>query len=841
MRHRFRLGRGARWLPALGATMALAAVAPSAASASGFGGASPGFDPEATNTPYLAWTGETVRLEKCIPNVYGLTSGDLQADGVAVDVNTEAWTGDQSLYGGPQFGKSTEKVFISHDYTGTDMMYDLSAPQPYGGICAEADVEASSAGLARIQMDVNYNTGATHGPVYLDLAHEFYAGWMTLNQPSLTGGGSANAGGANVPLDVKVTGTIPLNNGNSGIAGEVGQSSLTMPNDWALMASKLAVDWSPNNGTGGGGNAADDWDTSGEPENVEGHSIASGCTTPDNPLLPSAPVFTGDSGAYVSQAYLDNGDNCNGGGETGPFSTSSGLSSADAIGPFDQTDPVDTFLPNGDLNAADAPMPAALVDVAIAQNPTGQNGKASIGSLTAADKTAIDSRDGTGAAIAHNLYSPFYDAYIPATARPTDNSSGIDGAQGNDFTGFLDIPSPGDSWYQYAQGDPGVYHFWDTADLATNHGQSTDCLLRADDPESGAGAIYRQTPSGATEVDVYTDQNGEAQVEFAPGTGAYYDNLGADENLDGGCDLENLPGGNTTLGTASITATAEYPYKPVDYPQEASTPVSVKVNSLFAKDLSYVPKGTSEADNNARIVISHAQDVDGTPFANEIVCFSPTGSTIAGVSQFTGSYDGVSYAGATPVAPPDGFALNTTCLRTDGNGNAAIEVLNSEPTTVDVVADYVNEGLLRDLPVDFTKPSGGATPPQGGGDGGSSNPTSNPGTTQVPAAGTPGTTAPTAGVVATINPTLTRTVTPRRVSFARVQLLRLLTPARGSHYLVVRVHSSSRTARIRMTLQVHRAGRLQTIHRTLVVRTNRTVKLRVARSVAKIKGARLVR
>ena len=66
MRHKFRLGRGARLLPVLGTTLALAAI-PSVASASSTGATAPGFDPQTTNVPYLAWNGEQVRLEKCVP------------------------------------------------------------------------------------------------------------------------------------------------------------------------------------------------------------------------------------------------------------------------------------------------------------------------------------------------------------------------------------------------------------------------------------------------------------------------------------------------------------------------------------------------------------------------------------------------------------------------------------------------------------------------------------------------------------------------------------------------------------------------------------------------------
>ena len=43
------------------------------------------------------------------------------------------------------------------------------------------------------------------------------------------------------------------------------------------------------------------------------------------------------------------------------------------------------------------------------------------------------------------------------------------------------------------------------------------------------------------------------------------------------------------------------------------------MKSLFAKYLAVFPKGTTAELRNARIVVAHAQDIDGSPFANEVV------------------------------------------------------------------------------------------------------------------------------------------------------------------------------------------------------------------------------
>ncbi len=832
MRHKFRLGRGARLLPVLGTTIALAAAVPSIAAADTGAGNTAGFDPQGTNTPYLAWTGETVRLEKCIPNTFGLTTFDLRALGAEASFNIESWTGDHTdQTTAPQFQTPTIKLFISQDFD-----------QGAGGICAMGDVVANTPGLARIELDV---TGLAqpdgqggYGPAIPFLAHEFLAGWMQLNQPSLThmgssnfagdpgptqindGSGSGNPTAGNTPdyLDVKVTGTIPLS-GNPQIEQMVGQSSVTLPQDWAVLANALAVDDSANNGTAGTGNAADMWDTSGDNNNTSGHAPGACDSYPQSADTLLAPVITGDSGAYTTP--LDNGDNCSGGGEYGPFSYLSdggtALSTNSTVGPFDPTDAPDTDLPNGDLNAQDAPMPAALVDLAIAPNSGSSSDTSGVGSLQPADKTVTYSRDFLGDNANGNLFAPFYDAYIPATARPTDNSSGIDGAYGNDFTGFINIPGNG-SYSQYGPGSSGLYHFWDTAVLDSNIATTTTCLNNGSNPPAGIGT-YRQTPSGPNEVDVYTDQNGEAQVQYVPGEGYYFDNLGADKNLDGGCDLQGID----VLGTASVTATAEYPYKPTNFPQEKSAPLTETVHSLFDKALSYVPKGTGTEDQNSRIVISHAQDIDGSPYGGETVCFT-TNSVNVGVTRFTGYVNGVYYGGAIPVQDPNGPGQDRTCLQTDANGNAAIEVLDSNPDTVDVIADYTNEGLLRHIDVDFGTPgSSSGTPPSGPT---ATQPAETP--QVVPAVGTAGTTAP--GNVRSI----------QHIVRTRITVMRLVIPKRGTHFVMLRVQSTHRTARVALTLRVRSGGHTRVVYRTITVRTNRMIKLVVPRTVTRIKGVHLI-
>ena len=102
------------------------------------------------------------------------------------------------------------------------------------------------------------------------------------------------------------------------------------------------------------------------------------------------------------------------------------------VGPFDPVRDFDTLLSDNKLDAWDAPMPALRVDVRIAAG--------GIGSLEKADKDNIYVRDRTKADnTPHNLYAPFYQAYIPAAGPSADFSdrSGVAGAfVSNNFPGF---------------------------------------------------------------------------------------------------------------------------------------------------------------------------------------------------------------------------------------------------------------------------------------------------------------------------------------------------------------------------------------------------------------------
>ena len=582
-------------------------------------------DPQTTNIPYLAWRGEQIRLVKCHP--------DIGEAGATVDWIVEAWTGPGLT---PAIETSTITGFED---------------------CVAADIVSLEPGLARVKLVVSDEAGT---PI---LKHQFLTIWMSLNTPLIDEVGSADptgdprlgdppgdgifdAGDSNGRIQVNVTGTFPHPDGPGG--------SFTLPDAWPTLAGALAEDSDadPDN------NAAR-WDIHDDLTKFSKH-VPGYCTTEVDPTTPQDAV-----------------DNCNAGSNhSGSFSRVFGDSSGTpSYGPFDPL-VLSTLLGDGNVNAGDAPMPAARVDVQIAKN-TGGSDIGGVGSLEPADKSQVYSRNTLGNPIAHNYYAPFYGTYIPSTSRP-GLSSGIDGpAQGNNFRGFL---------------VDGFYPYWSFAEvLRTEIARPTQCLRRKDQEPA-----YRLTPAGAQNVAVYTDEHGEAQVEYNPGTGAYYDAVGAIKNANGGCDLEDVD----VLGRSSITATARYPYQPVSDPAKPSAPLAKEVRSLFTKFLASYPKGPGEANSNARIIVAQAIDVDGSPFVNERVCFH-VGNLADGAFPYFGTVaPGVTIGGSE--APIKGNA--DSCSYTDANGRAAVEVLNSDPEVINVIADFDPEGLLRSIDVAIPGP-----------------------------------------------------------------------------------------------------------------------------------------
>jgi hypothetical protein len=687
-----------------------------------------------------------------------------------------AWRGEQVRLVKCDPALLTEGVkveFFVEEWSGTGLVprvEDATVDTSAG--CAKADVVSLDPGLARVKLVA---TNAAGDPI---LKHQFLVIWMSLTDPAIDevgsadptgdrslgdppGDGNFNAGGNDGRIQVEVKGTFPY-----------GGTTYTLPDAWATLAGLLAQDADSNPF-----NNAAKWDIHDDRLKTENHPLYSQCTT------------------HLASVSIDAVDNCNGTNmnDAGPFSRVFG-DLAYALGPFDPVRPQLTLFSDGKVDSGDAPMPAARVDVTIAPNSGGPTDISGVGSLEKADKTQVYSRDGSGSYAAHNQYAPFYGSYIPATSRP-GLASGIDGpASGNNFRGFL---------------TNGLYDFWSIAErLRTAVPSATTCLRRSDQETP-----YRLTPAGDQSVVVYTDEHGEAQVEYNPGgargNGFYFDNLPVIHNDNGGCDLEGID----VLGTSAISATARYPYQPVSDPDKTSGTITKTVHSLFTKTLSYYPKGPGTANSTSRIVVAHAQDIDGAPFANEKVCFF-VDNEADGAFGFTGTTGLPGHRFAVGGTDGGTFGTADVCRITDEHGNAAIEVINSDPELINVTALFVAEALLRDIDLDFRTPTttGGPTPP-----------------------GRPPTDPPTPITVKQAEKAGVDTgfAAKTKVKAARVSVS-YVKVRHGKRFVVVRVTSSKSKAKVKIRLISKHGRTLKVVTRT--IRTNRLVTIRIS---AKAKKARV--
>ena len=202
-------------------------------------------------------------------------------------------------------------------------------------------------------------------------------------------------------------------------------------------------------------------------------------------------------------------------------------------------------------------------------------------------------------------------------------------------------------------------------------------------------------------------------MTYTPGDGFYFERLGLTTDANEGCDLEALFG--KELGHSSITTKAVYPYEPVDYPPVTSEPLVKTVKSLWLKKVYEFSKGTSAADQNVRIIVAKAQDIDGNPFVGEEVCFNATansgvtafGGHVTDTEGLLGSPGAVVNLSGSSVLDPADEGSNHLCETTNSQGLAAIEVTNSTESEVDVTTHYINEGITRDNLFDFSTNASG--------------------------------------------------------------------------------------------------------------------------------------
>ena len=542
-------------------------------------------------------------------------------------------------------------------------------------------------------------------------------------------------------VQIKVTGSFPIEDGFdsttnhdffASLTGGANPGTITLPRQWAGLAALMATSSTSNTGT-----RPDLWDIHGGPTNALTHAgFAATCPK-------DGTVFTSPFDAVDDCATLD-GINGN------PYSFSRVFGDFTILGthgPYDPQDPAVTLLSDGHLNSDDAPMPALPISLSIAPNAVNAANApqltpdpspiGGIGGLYGVEKWLVYSHDfnlasgtpGNGSPMAltttgqGNLYNPFYQEYIPSTTRPINEASGVDGVYDHGFTG-----SSGDNFPGFSNGYTNPYTFWtELANTTSDTGGSTACLRRdgqsdADTVPGGPGPIpaYLQ-PNYPTSGIVYTDERGEAYVDYNPGNGFFLNALlknpggGPVTNpsgvisidTNGACDLQSLLG--LPIGQSLISAQVEYPYQAVPYfAPKSSNSLTKVVDSKWSKTLISYPKGNMSSPD-VSIFVATATDINGQPFVGEDVCFSVQGTGNPGVSVFqgivppTGSAPGADTNGATADDPPKGTS-GYTCADTNINGQAAIEISGSDPG-VDVTAWFVDERILRDVTTTLGDPT----------------------------------------------------------------------------------------------------------------------------------------
>ncbi len=761
-------------------------------------------DPQTANIPYLAWAGEQVRITKCLGQQEMIDDMKLSADtakglltpGLILRSSwtVEDWSGVDENNAGPRFLNAPNGDTVAY----LDDSYRL---------CFSVHVSSLKPGMAVIKGAARIDfKGETPGFDILG-KHQFLVIWMrdaapvikevaNADFPSIDVGDPAGDGIFN-PLGtapnkafknglvkINVKGTFPLGNDFAGIDPD---NSITLPDDWAFLASKFAVDDYAATG-GRPGSAAWRWDIHDNQLPDANHAGGNNCT-------PRAGAVDA-----VDNCFPDTGTV--GGGQTGPFSHYFGFSSFTTIGPFDQVRDFDTFLGDNSLNADDAPMPALRVDTHIAAG--------GIGSLEKADKDDIYVRDRTKPDnTPHNLYAPFYRAWIPAAGPDAfhSNRSGVAGTfVSNNFPGFL---------------DSGVYDFYDAY------------AFKNDDPTRGDRTIvcydelHQQRPNiaGYDHVAVYTDEHGVAFVSYDPDAGFRWK---ADAN--GRCDLS--PG---TLGTSVITSEAFYPDQPVlwDQASKVSNSITKTVNSLASKVLRCVPKGVNES-----FCVETITNIYGNPVAGAPVRFSR--SPLGSIQPDAVLFGGFDTRGQTLVNDNSPAWID---LKTNALGQAGVLVTESLNICVDVDTENLgtryteqNPGVKRFVLVNPT--TGGTTAcgttappiisgPVGGG-GGTSTGAAAP--TQVTASVVSLAAAPVAAIQTPASKAAAKAAKAKLVS---AQLLVL----KGTRFLVLRLSSPNAKAQVKISL----VGKNGKVNRVVIrkISTNRFVTVPNLKFTKAVKSVRV--
>jgi hypothetical protein len=637
-------------------------------------------NPQETNVPFINWIGGKLLVKKCFER------SDL----------------------GPWTAEDTAGVFNwSNNFPGPYPIFVTGLAGPGGSAkvrptiedighkehaCYGVTVSSNVANIQDLRLTVQSKYDDEEGGVAV-AEHDFLVIFLRATAPVIDEIGTGEPGGSGVgdpagdgafrtpylgadgkPLSTDelddVYGLVRVN--VKGTFTDKDGSTVTLPDGWAALAGKYASDKT----SGDPGSTPMRWDIHDDNGDAAGlgHSLTSADTTLH---APTSGCSKSDSGT------TDSVDNCLGelwaDEDFGPFSSLLGTKLA--MGPFDPLRPRTSLFPNGVLDAFDAPMPPLQVDVAI-------TGAGDIGALERADKDAIYVTDPTqDGEVAHNLHAPFYTALIPAAGIPGDTDpkvgiqefddyfegrSGVAGSFQNNNPGFEGSPLEEALWFE------GVYDYWATFRKAWRGGE-----WQCNDPE---GEAYQQ-PTGANKVAVYTDEHGEAFVEFHPYAGisaaAFPNGVPSGAN-NYRCDIS--PG---LYGTATIQATGRYPEKAPEAIAPSNT-LSKNASHSANKSLKCARKSANEV-----LCVETITDINGDPIDGAAVRFSTSGNE-GDVQHDDIAWTGTDFTGAAVSWDTTGQAVQEeddqkryVIIETNANGQAGVLVTDSRALCINVSAENV--------------------------------------------------------------------------------------------------------------------------------------------------------
>jgi hypothetical protein len=349
----------------------------------------------------------------------------------------------------------------------------------------------------------------------------------------------------------------------------------------------------------------------------------------------------------------------------------------------------ETVLPDGIIDAWDAPMPPALVRFLL----TGS------GFLTGADKADVYSGNS----------NPFYDTHIPAEPWIDPINADLEGYQWNSWGGAGGKSGPYHFWTSLADHGPEVVScagsgggFIDPNDPAVDNTDSDPCP-----GEVGVGVAT----GGYKLTKVYTDNHGEAFTWVNGDADLSFDDCDSSTPTENDHDIVLLNGFfcelNDVVGNSTLGALVDYPDKRKHF-AELSNEVTMTWTWGGIKEVTVVP---DPADNSGQFnyVVFHVTDRDGFcgdsnslhPVLGEEVRFridSTTGVIVPDVNGNDAEGPASSVSGDGKQATTHTFDTAVNDAITDGG-------ITVEPVSVDGECQawiHVSESLLNPVNVIVT-------------------------------------------------------------------------------------------------------------------------------------------